>query len=704
MTQVTERQAELPLAGRMMELRGFERASPSAEAGAPLAKAHLVFAAGAAVRRYDWWRERMYDEVLVVDPQSIRLDRLKRGAPLLNTHNSWSLEAQLGVVENPTIERGQGECDVTFSRRPSVAGYVQDVDDRIIRNVSVGYVRHRVEMSPPGPEGGVWTYRVVDWEPLEVSLVPIPADMDAQVRSASGQQPRDPQGREVRTFPCEFTEVRSTPTAGKAAAQPSEDTMNEAELKAKREQEAAEAATRAAAEKAAAEAAARAATEKAAVEAAAVQRSAEITELCVRHGVQDLAGKLIRSGKTTEQVQKDVLDELARRDAAAGGHLNAGGIRTMSDEHQVRLQGMEEAVLSRVDPRHKLTDNGRQYRGMSLLELGRDYLEFRGVSTRGMDRLRLATEVLQFRSGGMMVTSDFASLLANVANKRLRNGYDENNASYQVWARRAPNAPDFKTMTVVQLSAAPDLLKVNEHGEFKVGSLSDGKETYSLLTYGRIVPFSRQAIINDDLRGFDRLIGGFGNSAKRLENRTVYAIMTANANLSDGGALFNTTAVTTAGGHANLAGAGAGSALQESSLITARTAMRKQVGLQREELNVAPKTLIVPAALETAAYKLTSPNFVPATSSAINEFARGGRTALEVVVEAVLDGNSATAWYLAADSAQIDTVEYCYLDGADGPVIESEVGFEIDGISYKCRHDFAAKAIDFRGLYKSPGA
>ena len=74
------------------------------------------------------------------------------------------------------------------------------------------------------------------------------------------------------------------------------------------------------------------------------------------------------------------------------------------------------------------------------------------------------------------------------------------------------------------------------------------------------------------------------------------------------------------------------------------------------------------------------------------------------MVEPILDAASATAWYLAAETGQVDTVEYCYLDGAEGPVIEPEVGFEIDGLAYKCRLDFAAKAIDFRGLYKSPGA
>jgi hypothetical protein len=272
-----------------------------------------------------------------------------------------------------------------------------------------------------------------------------------------------------------------------------------------------------------------------------------------------------------------------------------------------------------------------------------------------------------------------------------------------MWARRAPNAPDFKAMSVVQLGAAPDLLQTNEHGEFKYGGMTDGKETYSMLTYGRIVGLSRQAIVNDDLRGFDRLMTAFGDSAKRLENRTVYSILTTNAALADTGALFNATAVTTAGGHANLL-SGGGSVLASAGLISARTAMRKQKGLQSEELNIVPATLIVPAALEQTAYQLTSSDFVPATTSAVNEFRRGGRTALEPVVEVLLDANSATAWYLAANPNSVDTIEYCYLDGAEGPVIESEVGFEVDGMSWKCRLDFAAKAIDFRGLLKSAGA
>ena len=691
----------MPLAGRTMELRGFTRAS---EEGAPqaetsLATAQLVFAAGASVRRYDWYRERSYLEQLVVEEGAIRLDRLTRGAPLLNTHNAWSLEAQLGVVENPSIASGEGLCDVTFSRRDSVAGYVQDVADGIIRNVSVGYVRHRVEMVPPSADDGEWLYRVIDWEPYEVSLVPIPADMDCQVRGTEAQTPA---GTEVaqRTFPCEFIEVRShseSPTVGASAAistlkEPSMPQASAGGTAATTEQQRA-----APTGEPAASAGGPAASGNAVADAtaAAAQRAADISEVCARHNVAHLAAGLIRGGQSVEHARATVLDELAHRDAASGGHRNVR-IETVTDEMATRLAGLEQAITHRVAPGTVLDDNGRQYRGMSLLEMGRDLLEAHGVKTRGMERMQLASSILTFRSGGMHTTSDFASLFANVANKRLRNVYDENPGTYAMWARRAPNAPDFKNITVVQLSGAPELLRTNEHGEFKYGTMKDGAETYGIVTHGRIVSLSRQALVNDDLRAFDRMVTGFGASARRLENRLVYAQLTGNPALSDEEQLFSEA-------HKNVA-TGAASALQFSALSAGRTAMRLQRGLQGEELNLAPGYLIVPASLEQTAYQLTSSNYTPAKQSDVNEFRAGGRTSVEPIVEPILDSVSASAWYLAASNSQVDTVEYTFLDGAEGPVIESEIGFEIDGVSYKCRHDFAAKAVDHRGLYRANGS
>lgn len=650
----------------------------------------VVWTTGSRVRRYDWWNDTPYEEELVVTAEAVDMSRFEAGAvQVLDNHSMYGgVRAILGIATRGWIDKGEGRATLKLSQRDELVGIVRDIQAGIIRTISCGYSvqRYEITRAQDRTDGvNMPLYRAAAWAPAEISFVTVPADAQAGTRSQSSQG-----------APCEFIRA-DAPNRQELPPMDPKDTDAAAQLRAEQDRATA----------AAAVASAAAATATTAAVAAATQRSADITALCVRHGVQHLAEALIRSDKPIDTCNREVLDELARRDAASGGHVNAGQIRTVTDELQTRMEGWAEAVMHRVDTKAKLTDNGKQFRGMSLLEMGRDWLETRGVSTRGMDRMGLAARLLNFRSlgdgfqfrdaGGMMTTSDFGNVLANVANKRLRGGYEENPGTYTRWARRAPNAPDFKTLTVVQLSSMPDLLKVNEHGEFKVGTLSDGKETYQMLTYGRIVPFSRQMLVNDDLRAFDRVVTSFGAAAARLENRTVYAQLTANAALiNDNVALFHAT-------HANL-GTGAPSALQLSALATGRTAMRLQQGLQTEQLNLVPSTLIVPAALEATAYQLTSNNYVPATSGAVNEFRSGGKTALDAVVEPILDANSSTAWYLTANNSQVDTVEYCWLDGAEGPVLDSEMGFEIDGISFKCREDFAAKVLDFRGVYKANGA
>ncbi|MFK5282837.1 hypothetical protein ACI3PL_25050, partial [Lacticaseibacillus paracasei] len=78
----------------------------------------------------------------------------------------------------------------------------------------MGYVRDAIEMIAPAELTGMWTYRVTRWTPMEVSLTPIPADMDSQVRSVGGRL-QDAAGHEVRSYPCAITEL--TPTVGISA-------------------------------------------------------------------------------------------------------------------------------------------------------------------------------------------------------------------------------------------------------------------------------------------------------------------------------------------------------------------------------------------------------------------------------------------------------------------------------------------------------
>ena len=127
-----------------------------------------------------------------------------------------------------------------------------------------------------------------------------------------------------------------------------------------------------------------------------------------------------------------------------------------------------------------------------------------------------------------------------------------------------------------------------------------------------------------------------------------------------------------------------------------------QKGPQGTPLNLVPRFIAVPTALETYMLQVVYPINIASSDATkvVPEWVRS----LVPIVEPRLDAASATAWYLIADPAQVDTVEYCYLEGQQGVYIETKQGFEIDGVEIKARMDFGAAAIDYRGMQKSAGA
>jgi phage head maturation protease len=143
-----------------------------------------VWTTGAAVRRCDYWDGTEYDEVLSLKPGAVRLERLNNGAPLLDTHCSYQLDNVIGVVVEGTakIEDGRGIATVLLSKAEGIADTVTKIREGVIKNISVGYWIHKIEKTE-SDDGKVARWDVVDWEPLEVSAVPIPADPSAQFRS-----------------------------------------------------------------------------------------------------------------------------------------------------------------------------------------------------------------------------------------------------------------------------------------------------------------------------------------------------------------------------------------------------------------------------------------------------------------------------------------------------------------------------------------
>lgn len=135
----------------------------------------LAFSSETPVER--WWGS----EVLDHKKGSVRLDRMKRGGALLMDHDRRD---QVGVVESVRIDSDKvGRAVVRFGKSARAEEIFQDVVDGIRTLVSVGYRVYEsvLEKTKDGAE----TYRINDWEPHEISIVSVPADVAVGVgRSA----------------------------------------------------------------------------------------------------------------------------------------------------------------------------------------------------------------------------------------------------------------------------------------------------------------------------------------------------------------------------------------------------------------------------------------------------------------------------------------------------------------------------------------
>ena len=620
----------------------------------------VVWSTGARVRRQPLFGE-VFDEELSMDPGSVRLDRLNAGGPLLKVHDTRTLDAVIGSVVPGTarIDQGRGIARVRFSQRADVEPIWADIRAGHLRAVSIGYQVHRFEVSRPANAPELW--RAVDWTPFEISAVPVGADPAAGFRAVENLTPcvvdRDDVSSNERTF---MDETITTPAP--IAAPP-------------------EAVTRVPAPDADTK------TLIAEAQSAERERVATILDLTGRLGLERaLADDLVARGVELDEARRVILDKVAARSEETRSFAQVATPLGGRDERLTRREAVTNALLHRYSPSlFSLDEPARSYRGMTLLELSREFLTSAGVNVRGMSRDEIATRALHS-------TSDFPEILAAVTNKTLRQAYEAYPQTFRPFCRQV-QASDFRDIARVQLGEAPQLQKVSESGEFKRGTIGEARERYRVETYGRVVGITRQTIINDDLDAFTRLPAMYGTAIATLESDIVWAIVVSNPTMGDGTALFHAT-------HRNLAATGA--MLSTASIGDARAAMAKQTGIDKKTvLNIRPSFLLVPVALELAAEQLLAQNIVPAKMA---DVVPQSIRSLAVIAEPRLDSASVNAWFLAASPAQIDTIEYAYLEGQQGAYIETRNGFDVDGVEIKCRLDFGAKAIDWRGLYRNPGA
>lgn len=643
-----------------VEQRAYARFSPTTHSDENRT-IDVVWTTGAAVKRYDWWDDQYYMESLRVDSNSVDLTRLNSGAPFLLDHDASQVANVIGVIENVRLVDGKGLATIRFSARDDVTPIWEDVKSGILRNVSVGYRVDEYKVTIGGMNG-LDLHEAVRWTPYEVSLVTVPADVESQFRSQpteSGELRTILRKPEARKQAEETPSTESLETREEIMPDQKPETIDTAAL-------AAEAAKK----------------ER--------QRVIEINDLVRKANLSDdFARKHIEDGSDISIVRAAALDALVTKQPDVSATTR---VQTVEDQLDKVRDGIKQAILNRVDPeKHKIDDKARHFRGMTFLELGREYLRAQNRDTSGLSRHDLASAMMTRNHS----TSDFPIFASMIIHSRVADAYKEQPQTFRAWASQA-TLSDFRDHHVLKLTEGPDFKKVLENGEFVRGTFGESKNSYHLETFGRTIGLTRQGIINDQMGVFGNIPQMMGRAAARLESKVVYDLLLSNPTMAED----STTLFATA--HGNVAASGG--ALTLTTLTAGVKAMRKQKVVtdsldpaEDSYLDLNPAILLVGPESEVIAKQLMSANYQPTGQTGINIYTG----AYQVVVDARITDNS---WYLLADRRDAPVMEYAYLSGNEGIFMDTEIGFHTDTLEYKFRLDFGAGVVGFQGAYKNAGA
>jgi len=263
----------------------------------------IAFSSEASVER--WFG----NEILDHGKSSVRVGRLRDGGPVLMDHD---VRDQVGVVESVSIDADRvGRAMVRFGKGKRASEIFNDVVDGIRKHISVGYRIHKLVLEEENDE--LATYRATDWEPYEVSFVPVPADHTVGVARQS-----------ENTFNTEIVmtdkietaaaadETRSTPAP--AATAPQVDTKRIAEQ----------------------------------ARAEELRRISDIEVLGDEHGHNKLAREYINSGKSVDEFRMALLQKLGKAKPVATGDADIG----MSD-NEVRQYSFVRLINALANPANR---------------------------------------------------------------------------------------------------------------------------------------------------------------------------------------------------------------------------------------------------------------------------------------------------------------------------------------------------------------
>jgi HK97 family phage major capsid protein len=164
---------QLPMQSRIFAVRAKAEVDPAAENTVPIS-----FSSANPVKRMSWGGMWWY-EVLKHSGDSVKTDRLTQGLAVLVNHDP---NQRAGILQDGVVNDKTGRGNIRFNTTQFGKDTATEVREGTLPYISVGYIVHSesrvADIDPLDDEDDNYlgTYEADSWEPVEVSLVAIPAD------------------------------------------------------------------------------------------------------------------------------------------------------------------------------------------------------------------------------------------------------------------------------------------------------------------------------------------------------------------------------------------------------------------------------------------------------------------------------------------------------------------------------------------------
>lgn len=649
----------------------------------------VTWTTGAAVRRRTWDGE--FDEVLSLEPGAVRLDRLNARAPVLDMHSGYSVRGVLGAIVPGTarIESGVGRATLKFSRRADVEPILQDIEDEVLGNVSVGYRVYKAS-DPIKRADGTVEVRALDWEPWEISLASMPLELGAHLRADHSCPMCAHRGA---TTPTE------RPMAAPASPQPTPTPPPPTDLDAVRAEGALAENERLAAIR----------------ETAGKLRLGEDNEVVKR--------ALTTTAMSAAAAQIEMWNERARLDAASEIHgqtttLNVG----RSGDERLGSHALQ-ALLRRCDPAAPV-DPSNALVGLPLPDLARAMLEARGVALRGLSTEQvvkramrvtgdpdlidvhlgtyrrslmasLAQPLTQRAAPAAISTSDLPLLVGALADTVVLRAYMQAPPGWERLVART-TLPDGQVKDMYKLGEIEVFKAVPEGGQIPVSSFGENRERWQISKYGVGVPWTYELMLADRLDVLGQFASKFGARARLNETTRFLAALRANSGrgpaMTDGHTFIKAD-------HSNLV---SGASIGAPSVTTVQATIKlldNQTDEQGERIAIAPKFIVCSSEHELAVEQLLG-DFRPTKAS---DVVPGRIKNLELVLIPELNSDAAPKeWYVVADPSIYDGVVVGNLAARPAVFIESVYDASRQSTVMYATHWFGVGFADHRAWVCNP--